>query len=158
MLAGLAAYHGMCTKDGNHRRALHQSQVGPHDQDSPGGVASQAARRQSQTEDAWLVGPDMACSDGKLSAHLLREPLWRVLLMLSASDTAVRQLRDHHACSLEEARLLAELNNMRDDLCGLHVEVSEKRAYGCLLITNLRALRAAVQDAMRRLEELRSSR
>ena len=121
-------------------------------------MASHTARVLSQTKQAQLVGPDIACSDDKLSAHLLREPLWRVLLTLSASDTAVRQLRDQHACSLEEARLLAELNNMRDDLCGLHVEVSEKRAYGCLLITNLRALRAAVQDAMRRLEELRSNR
>lgn len=109
-------------------------------------------------EQSQLVGPDVACDDEAVRSQLAQEPLWHVLLVLSASAAAVQQLSDLHACALEEARIIAELNSMRDKLCALHVEISEKRTFDCLLITNLRELRDEVQKEMQRLDELRKSR
>lgn len=96
---------------------------------------------------ATFIGPPMMLDDPSLASALQSTPLWRIMSLLAISGAAMAIFKRLYTASSEDSKVLVKLMRLRQRISNLRLELSVRRQYGCLLLTNLADIIFTVQEA-----------
>ena len=116
-------------------------------------IAQNVTRQQTQTHQP-LTSSALPCNDSDMQDKLLAAKLWPVLLLLATSPAAQQAFTRLQQGSGEEANVLRAFGALKDELNGLHVQLSTQRKFGCMLMVNLQELKQNVQSMQRTVSQL----
>lgn len=96
---------------------------------------------------AAFVGPPLVLEDPSLAPALEGAKLWRILSLLTISGAAKAVFKRLYKASSEDSQVLHKLMCLRERVSNLRLELSVRRKYGCLLLTNLPEVLSTVREA-----------
>lgn len=96
---------------------------------------------------ATFIGPPLVLDDASVAPVLDRTKLWRILSLLTISGAALAVFKRLYTASSDASRTLSNLLRLRESISNLRLELSVRRKYGCLLLTNLPEALSTVREA-----------